>query len=57
MAQAASWGDRPEATVKSEVQTKHASSKTTVKEVVGMHLKAQLEIGESLQNRPMTFVL
>jgi integrase len=43
-AQAESWGERLEAKVKSEGPAKHASSKTTVGELIRRHLKEQLRV-------------
>lgn len=42
--QAQSWGDRLEAKVKAEGPAKHASSKTTVGELVRVHLAAQQNV-------------
>jgi integrase len=42
--QACSWGERLEAKVKAEGPAKHATSKTTVGQLVRLHLKAQLKV-------------
>lgn len=43
-AQATSWGERLEAKVKAEGPARHTSSKTTVGQLVRMHLEAQLKV-------------
>jgi len=53
--QAESWGERLEAKVKSEGPAKHASSKTTVGELVRRHLKEPLKAGPGGHPNSPTF--